>query len=312
MSVAQSTQSLPASSPISLPIPVLVLVFGLLWSSAFSVAKLAMADCPPLLLLALRFLVAGIIILGVATLRGTSLRIGRRDLLVFAALGVVNQAVYLGIGYVGMQSVSSGLAALIISANPVLTAVLAAVFLDEPMTWRKTSGLILGLAGVAFIVESRLAGGTEHLSGIALTLVALVSLVTGTILFKRLAPRGDLWVGNGVQSLAAGIALAPVAFTLEGISEIRPSWRLLAAFAYLALLVSIVAFLIWFQLLAAVGATAASAYHFLMPPLGILFGWLLLGEHVELFDLIGVVPVALGIYLVTRPARAPPGATTRP
>jgi drug/metabolite transporter (DMT)-like permease len=304
MRAAQPTQSIPVASPISLPIPMLVLVFGLLWSSAFSVAKLAMADCPPLLLLALRFLVAGVIILGAAVLRGTSLRIGRRDLLVFATLGVVNQAVYLGIGYVGMKSISSGLSALIISANPVLTAVLAAVFLDEAMTWRKVLGLLLGLGGVAFIVESRLASGAEDLTGIALTLVALVSLVTGTILFKRFAPRGDLWVGNGVQSLAAGIALAPVAFTLESVGNIVPSWRLLVAFAYLALLVSIVAFLIWFQLLAAIGATAASAYHFLMPPLGILFGWLLLGENVELFDLIGIVPVALGIYLVTRPARS--------
>jgi drug/metabolite transporter (DMT)-like permease len=49
------------------------------------------------------------------------------------------------------------------------------------------------------------------------------------------------------------------------------------------------------------GATAASSYHFMMPPLGLLFGWLLLGEHVALTDVVGIVPVALGIYLVTRP-----------
>src|SRR3954463_12685752 len=89
--------------------PLMIAAFCLLWSSAFSVAKLAMADCPPLLLLALRFVAAGLIILGAAALHGTSLRLGRRDLLVFAGLGIVNQAVYLGIGYVGMQSISSGL-----------------------------------------------------------------------------------------------------------------------------------------------------------------------------------------------------------
>ena len=99
--------------------------------------------------------------------------------------------------------------------------------------------------------------------------------------------------------------MPPVAFALEGIGDVVPSWRLLGSFAFLVLLVSTVAFLIWFQLLAAVGATAASAYHFLMPPFGILFGWLLLGERVELLDLVGIVPVALGIYLVTRPARSP-------
>jgi len=129
------------------------------------------------------------------------------------------------------------------------------------------------------------------------------SLVGGTILFKRFAPKGDLWIGNGVQSLVAGLALAPVAFGTESVADIVPSWRLLAAFAYLVLLVSVCAYLLWFRILAVSGATAASSYHFLMPPLGLLFGWMLLGEHVAPLDLIGIVPVALGIYLVTRPAR---------
>jgi uncharacterized membrane protein len=65
---------------------------------------------------------------------------------------------------------------------------------------------------------------------------------------------------------------------------------------------SILAYLLWFHLLKVCGATAASAYHFLMPPLGMLFAFLVLGEHVEFRDLLGIVPVALGIYLVTRPA----------
>jgi drug/metabolite transporter (DMT)-like permease len=64
---------------------------------------------------------------------------------------------------------------------------------------------------------------------------------------------------------------------------------------------SVVGYLLWFRLLTMFGATAASTYHFLMPPLGILFGWILLGEHVGARDLIGVLPVAVGIYLVTRP-----------
>jgi drug/metabolite transporter (DMT)-like permease len=67
------------------------------------------------------------------------------------------------------------------------------------------------------------------------------------------------------------------------------------------LLVSVFGYLLWFHLLAVSGAMAASSYHFLMPPLGMLFGWLLLGENVDLGDLIGILPVALGIYLVTRP-----------
>ena len=67
---------------------------------------------------------------------------------------------------------------------------------------------------------------------------------------------------------------------------------------------SILAYLLWFHLLKVCGATAASSYHFLMPPLGMLFAFLVLGEHVEFRDLLGIIPVALGIYLVTRPAAA--------
>jgi drug/metabolite transporter (DMT)-like permease len=296
--------AIPSATPISLPL--LVVAFCLLWSSAFAVAKLAMADCPPLLLLAMRFLVAGVLMLGAAAIQGVPWSLGRRDLMVFAALGIANQATYLGLGYVGMSSISSGLAALVISANPVLTAVLAAAFLGERMTWHKAAGLLLGIVGVAFVVESRLGGDAEQAGGIAFTLAALVSLVGGTILFKRFAPGGGLWIGNGVQSLAAGLALSPFALGFENVADIVPSWRLLAAFAYLVLLVSVFAYLIWFHLLKVSDATAASSYHFMIPPLGMLFGWLLLGEHVAFTDLVGVVPIAIGIYLVTRPASPRP------
>src|SRR5947209_18080138 len=201
-----------APSPaVAIPLPLMVAAFCLLWSSAFSVAKFAMADCPPLLLLTARFLLAGLLVLGAAAVSGMRLNMSRRDVALFALLGVASQAAYLGLGYVGLHSISSGLSALIISANPVLTAVFATAVLGERMTWRKIAGLVLGIAGVAFVVQNRLAGGTDHLTGILFSLAALVSLVGGTILFKRFTPRGDLWVGNGVQSLAAGLALAPLA-----------------------------------------------------------------------------------------------------
>jgi len=124
--------------------------------------------------------------------------------------------------------------------------------------------------------------------------------VGGTILFKKFVPTSGLWVGTGVQSLSAGLALLPFAFTFESVGDIVPSWRLLAALAYLVIFVSVLAYLLWFHLLTVSGATSASSYHFMMPPLGMLFGWLLLGEQIALSDLLGIVPVACGIYLVTR------------
>jgi len=163
-------------------------------------------------------------------------------------------------------------------------------------------GLLLGIAGVGFIVWHRMSVGTDDWHGILFTLASLASIVAGTILFKVLAPNGSLWVGNGVQNLSAGIVLLPFAFTFSSVGDIVPSARLLGAFAFLVLGGSILAYLLWFHLLKVCGATAASAYHFLMPPLGMLFAFLVLGEHVEFRDLLGIVPVARGIYLVTRPA----------
>jgi drug/metabolite transporter (DMT)-like permease len=303
-----SQVSLAAAPPliaVSRPrLALMVVAFVLMWSSAFAVGKIAIADCPPLLFLAVRFLAAGVLMLALAALSGVRWTLTKRDVLVFAALGIANQAVYLGIGFIGLKTVSAGLAALIISANPIVTAVFAVALLGERMTMRKTLGLLLGLAGVAFVVQHRLTLGADQLGGIVLCVLALMSLVGGTILFKLYAPRDGFWIGNGVQSLAAGVATVPFAAGFESVADVVPSARLAVAFAYSVLVVSVFAYLLWFRILQVSGATAASSYHFLIPPLGMLFGWLLIGEHVEAADLLGIVPVALGIYLVTRPARA--------
>ena len=296
--------SVTMSRPTFNSLPLYIVVFCLLWSFAFVAGKTAVTYCPPLMLLAARFSLAGVLILGVTALRGERWSLSLRDTLVFAVIGVANNALYLGLGYTGLQTVSAGLGGLIVSANPVFTAVFAALLLNEQLTWRKIAGLLLGIVGVGMIVWHRMAVGTDSLHGILFTLASLASIVVGTILFKLLAPQGSLWIGNGVQNIAAGIVLIPFALTLSSVDDIVPNWQLLSSFAFLTLGGSVLAYVIWFHLLRVCGATAASAYHFLMPPLAMIFAWIVLGEHVAIRDLLGVVPVALGIYLVTRPAAA--------
>lgn len=300
MSLAPSI-SVPRSRFNTLPLA--IGLFCLLWSYAFVAGKIGVTHCPPLILLAARFSLAGILILGATLIRGEAWSLSWRDAAIFAVLGIANNALYLGLGYTGLQSVSAGLGGLIVSANPVFTAALAALLLGEGMTWRKAGGLLLAIAGVTLIVWHRLSIGTDSLHGIVFTLAALASIVAGTILFKLLAPKGSLWIGNGVQNLAAGIVLTPIAFTFADIHAIDYTPSLVGAFAFLVMGGSILAYWLWFHLLKVCGATAASAYHFLMPPLGMLFAFLVLGEHIEARDLLGIVPVALGIYLVTRPAK---------
>src|SRR5262249_62374583 len=106
---------------LSLPLPVLVAAFALLWASAFSVAKLAVADCPPLLVLAARFLLAATVMFAVAASTGLRLRLERRDCLVVAALGIPNPAPYFGLSYVGIRRLSPRFAAPGVSRHPLLT-----------------------------------------------------------------------------------------------------------------------------------------------------------------------------------------------
>lgn len=294
--------SISASQSRFNALPLTIALFCLLWSFAFVAGKIGVTYCPPLILLTARFSLAGILILGFSALRGEVWQLGWRDAVVFAILGVANNALYLGLGYTGLKTVSAGLGGLIVSANPVFTAMFAALLLGEQLTWRKVAGLLLGIVGVASIVSHRMSIGSDSLDGILFTLASLASIVAGTILFKLLAPKGSLWIGNGIQNLAGGLALLPFALAFSSTSDIVPNTHLLGAFVFLVFGGSILAYWLWFHLLKTCGATAASAYHFLMPPLGMLFAFLVLGEHVEARDLVGIVPVALGVYLVTRPA----------
>src|SRR6201994_1279365 len=207
-------------------LPLIIGLFCLLWSFAFVAGKIGVTYCPPLILLTARFSLAGILILGISAARGERWQMSWRDIAVFAALGIANNALYLGLGYIGLKTVSAGLGGLIVSANPVFTAMFAALLLQEALTWRKVAGLLLGLSGVGFIVWHRMSVGTDSLHGILFTLASLASIVSGTILFKMFAPRGNLWIGNGVQNLAGGLAVLPFALAFSNVGEIVPNAQL--------------------------------------------------------------------------------------
>ncbi|MFZ2872534.1 DMT family transporter [Zavarzinia sp.] len=279
-------------------------LFCLLWSSAFAPAKIALVDCPPLLLLAVRFLAAAGLCLWLGRLRGEGALPGGRAMAALVLLGLLNNAIYLGLSWSGMRTVSSGFAAVLISANPLLTAAIAGPVLGERMTWGKATGLLLGLAGVALVLRSRLGDGLEDGAGTLLVVGGLLSLVAGTIAFKRLAPKTvGPWTGNGIQLLGAGLALLPVALMIEDAGAIRPTLPLVLTLLWMVFGVSVGGYYLWFRILDRNSATAASSLHFLMPPLGLGFGWLIAGEGVPAGDLIGILPITLGIALVTRQAR---------
>lgn len=278
------------------------LAFSILWASAFAAGKIALSDSPPLFLLGARFSIAGVILALIVGLRGHWRVVSWSSLLRVAVLGILNHALYLGLSYSGMTHVSSGLTALLISCTPVLVSGLAVVMLNEPMTRRKRLGLALGLAGVALVVRSRLTGGADPI-GVVLILGALASLTLGTLFYKRWPVQIPLTQGIALQLLVAGVVSVAASASLEPWSQVHLSWGLVASTAYLIGPVSIGCYGLWFLLLERGSASAASVWHFLVPPLGLAIGWGVLGEPLQPMDLIGAVPVVVAIALVTLPGR---------
>ena len=281
----------------------LIAVFCLLWSSAFAAAKIALVDCPPLTLLTVRFLVAGVLMVAVAWVLTGRPRLTRRDIGALLLLGAFNNAIYLGLSWTGITTVTSAFAAVIVSASPLLVAAFAGPVLGERLTVVKVVGLLLGLAGVALVLRSRLMGsagiGGEDPLGTLLVVLGLCSLVAGTLAYKKLAPGGGLWVGNGMQCIFGGLLTLPAALLLDDWSTVRLTPGLVGGFLWLVIGVSVGCYALWFFLLGRTTATSASALHFLMPPLGLLFGWMILAEPVAPLDLLGILPIAAGIWLVT-------------
>src|SRR5260370_21717806 len=118
------------------PLPLYIGLFCLLWNFAFVAGKIGVTNCPPLILLTARFSLAGMLILGISAVRGEGWQLTWRDAAVFAILGVANNALYLGLGYTGLKSVSARLRGLIASANPEFTAGQGALFLVETVASR--------------------------------------------------------------------------------------------------------------------------------------------------------------------------------
>lgn len=277
----------------------LITAFCLLWSSAFAVGKLGLAYSPPLLFLSARFLAAGLLMTGAAWVLGQLRALDLRSVCWLALLGVLNNALYLGLSFSGMVHVSAGLTSVVIAATPVVTGALAVPLLAEPLNRRKMLGLVLGVAGVAVVVRGRIGAGTDEPAALLLTFGALASLSLGTLLFKKARLTVPLLTASGLQVLIGGLALLPVALLLENPAAIRLSWAYGGILAWMVFGASIGAYLAWFGLLQRRSAAAASAWHFALPPLGLGFGWLLLGETVQPLDFLGILPVALGIALAT-------------
>ena len=272
------------------------LTFALIWSSAFTSARIIVADASPLASLALRFLVSGLIGVAIARMFGQSWRLTRDQWRATIIFGVCQNAIYLGLNFYAMQTVEASLASIIASLMPLLVAFSGWVVFRDSLPALGIIGLILGIAGVALIMSARMEAGVD-MYGVALCLIATIALTVATLSMRTMSAGGNLMMVVGLQMFVGAFVLALASAATETIRvDLTP--ELIAAFAYTTLAPGRLATWIWFALVARIGATKAATFHFLNPFFGVAVAAALLGESLGLRDVIGVAVIAAGILAV--------------
>lgn len=295
-----ATPAKPASARLCKVVAVGSL-FSLLWSSAFIAAKIGLQSAPPLALLAMRFALASLCLIALVAARHrrrrVSLRLEHVGVLVLA--GILNNTVYLGLGWIALQTVPAGFATLLTSVYPLVTSALAIPLLREHATWPRFAGLGLGAAGVALVVHQHVSTAGVAPLGVGLLLLGVLALACGTILLKRTAAHQDFLLVTALQTIAGAVSLTVLAGATGEFHTIHWQASLVVALLYLAGGVSIGAALMWLWLLGNGVASNASAFHFLNPLFGTLIAFAVLGEPLNASDLLGGLPIAAGILLMT-------------
>ncbi|MDJ0857799.1 MAG: DMT family transporter [Dinoroseobacter sp.] len=272
------------------------LAFALMWSSAFTSARIIVAAAPPLTTLSLRFFLSGLLAVLIALALKQSFRLTRAQWAATVLFGICQNALYLGLNFVAMQTVEASLAAIIASTMPLVVGLFGWLVLREKIGPMGQLGLMLGLAGVVVIMGARLQTGVD-LWGVLLCVIGVLALAFATLALRSASSGGNVMAVVGLQMLIGGAVLAVVGAPFET-WDVTWSWQLVAAFIYTTLVPGLAATFVWFLLVERIGAVRAATFHFLNPVFGVAIAAALLGEALTPRDVVGVLIVTLGILLV--------------
>jgi len=289
-------------------------VFVLIWSTGFIVAKYGLPYAPPLSFLSFRYFFSIVCFLFWIRFSGAVWPSSRSQWLHLAVTGVLMHAGYLsGVWMAVKAGMGSGLAALIVSLQPVLTAIWMSLWAGpsngQPGTGQQVSrlqwlGLALGLGGLLLVVWRKLEASTEvSWFTLAAAVLALLSITTGTLYQKRFMKPTDVRTANAIQLVAALLVTLPFAWLETEV--IVWNGAFISAMAWAVLVLTLGGSSLLYMLLQRGAATAVTSLLYLVPPTTALMAWALFGELVTLATLLGTVLTAVGVSLVVRPAKPP-------
>jgi drug/metabolite transporter (DMT)-like permease len=274
-------------------------IFIVLWSSAFVTTKPIIDNSDPFAALAFRFLVVafGFFIFSLYTKQ--KILVNHKNLLQSLLSGILFHGIYLGgVFYSISIGMPTGIAALIVTLQPILTNALAGKFLGEKVSIKQWIGVVLGFTGAALVLGFDIGIGFPAL-GVIASFIALLAITTSTLWQKRISNNLPLSVSNMYQAIGGCLFHVIIIFIFTDL-YIKFTPAFLMAMGHQIFLVSFGAFTILMFLIKNNSASKTVSIFFLIPPTTALMAWLFLNETLNNLDLIGFVIATLGVYIATR------------
>ncbi len=284
--------------------PVLFVLLAVMWGTSFVFIKIGLEHFPPVLFAAVRYDVAGLVMLAYAVTTVDRWRPrGREEWLSVVIAGAFVIAGYHALLYLGEQHVSGAVAAIVVSLSPVLTAAFASVALSgERIRGLGLVGLASGFLGVVVVADvdpGSLAGA--NVAGIGLVFAGAVCFALGTVLSRPLKTSLPARTVQGwAMVLGAGMLHVVGAARGESFAAVEWTTATVVSLVYLTFVSGVVAFMLYFHLLDTIGPTELNLIGYLEPVVATLMSWLVLGELVESTTMVGFGAILLGFALLKR------------
>lgn len=277
-------------------------VFVLIWSTGFIVARFGMPLSPPMKFLAVRYALSILCFLPWIVLAKVRWPANRTQWGHLAITGILMHACYLGGVWAAVKTgMGSGLSALIVGLQPVLTAFWLSSTGGQ-ITRRQWTGLVLGFVGLVMVVSRKFGtGGEANWINMSFAIAALFGITIGTLYQKRYVAPCDVRTANVVQLSAALLFTAPLAL----LEHETMSWnsQLAGAMAWSVLALTLGGSSLLYLLIQRGAAASVTSLMYLVPPVTALIAWLLFSEAITAVTIVGTLLTAFGVSLVVRPAR---------
>ena len=274
-------------------------IFIILWSSAFVTTKPIIDDSDPFTALALRFFFVAIGFLFFAVLTKQKILTNSKNFFQSIFSGILFHGFYLGgVFYSVSIGMPTGIAALIVTLQPILTNALAGKFLGEEVTFRQWIGVMLGFFGAALVLGFDI-GTSLPVIGVIASFIALLAITTSTLWQKKIGNNLPLSVSNMYQAIG-GCLFHIIVIIIFTDPYINFTSTFLMAMSHQIFLVSFGAFTILMFLIKNNSASKTVSIFFLIPPTTAVMAWLFLNEVLNNLDLFGFAIATLGVYIATR------------